>query len=60
LCLAEFAAAVPQQPGAKPLYAGELLSTGSTTPAPPVAAGERWTMEVDRLELSPLTVDLTA
>lgn len=60
LCLAEFAAAVAQQPGAQPLYAGELLSTGSTTPAPPVAAGERWTMEVDCLELSPLTVDLTA
>jgi 2-keto-4-pentenoate hydratase len=60
LCLAEFASAVPMQSGAQPLYAGELLSTGSTTPAPPVAAGERWTMEVDRLELSPLSVDLTA
>lgn len=60
LCLAEFASAVPMQLGAQPLYAGELLSTGSTTPAPPVAAGECWTMEVDRLDLSPLSVDLTA
>ena len=60
LCLAEFFAAVPAQPGAKPVRAGELISTGTTTAAKPVAAGERWTMEVDSLDLSPLTVDLRA
>jgi len=60
LCMAEFVAAVPAQPGAEPPYAGELISTGSTTAAKPVAAGERWTMEVDRLGLQSLTVDLRA
>jgi 2-oxo-3-hexenedioate decarboxylase len=60
LCLAEFATAVPAQPGARAIAAGELISTGSTTAARPVAPGERWTMEVDRLGLSPLVVDLRA
>ncbi|MGH9256127.1 MAG: hypothetical protein ACRD3C_16325, partial [Vicinamibacterales bacterium] len=59
LCLAEFAAAVPAQSGAPPLRVGELISTGTTTAAQPVAPGERWTMEVDSLDLSPLTVDLS-
>lgn len=58
LCLAEFVSAVPAQAGAEPLRPGELLSTGSMTAAPPVAAGERWRIDVDRLNLSPLTVDL--
>ncbi|HEY5617409.1 MAG TPA: hypothetical protein VIK60_05650 [Vicinamibacterales bacterium] len=58
LCLAEFVSAIPAQRGAEPLHAGELISTGSTTAAHPVAPGERWTMEVDRLDLSQLTVDL--
>jgi 2-oxo-3-hexenedioate decarboxylase len=58
LCLVEFVAAVPAQRGVEPLRPGELISTGSTTAAPPVAPGERWTMEVDSLNLSPLTVDL--
>ncbi|MBI4886779.1 MAG: decarboxylase [Acidobacteria bacterium] len=60
LCLAEFVAAVPAQPGVEPLGAGELISTGSTTAAKPVAAGEQWTMEVEGLDLAPLTVDLVA
>jgi 2-oxo-3-hexenedioate decarboxylase len=60
LCLAEFASAVAAQPGAPPIRSGELISTGTTTAARAVAAGERWTMEVDALDLSPLTVDLRA
>jgi 2-oxo-3-hexenedioate decarboxylase len=59
LCLAEFVSAVSSQRGVEPLRPGELISTGSTTAAQPVAAGERWTMEVDGLDLPPLTVDLT-
>jgi 2-keto-4-pentenoate hydratase len=59
LCLAEFVSAVPAQRGVEPLHPGELISTGSTTAAQPIAAGERWTMEVDGLDLAPLTIDLT-
>jgi 2-oxo-3-hexenedioate decarboxylase len=60
LCLAEFASAVAQQPGAQMPAAGELISTGSMTAAPPVAAGERWSVDVDQLNLAPLSVDLEA
>jgi 2-oxo-3-hexenedioate decarboxylase len=58
LCLVEFASAVSQQPGAEPPQAGDLISTGSMTVAPPVAAGERWSVEVDLLGLAPLTVEI--
>jgi 2-oxo-3-hexenedioate decarboxylase len=58
LCLAEFASAVSRQPGADAPRAGDLISTGSMTVAPPVAAGERWTVEVDSLGLAPLTVEI--
>lgn len=58
LCLAEFVSVVAAQPGAEPLQPGELISTGSLTAAPPIAAGERWSVEADGLNVSPLTVDL--
>lgn len=60
LCLAEFASAVPAQRGAEPLGAGELISTGSLTVAPPVAPGERWSVVAAGLDVPPLSLRLTA
>lgn len=59
LCLMEFASAVPAQAGAEPLGAGELISTGSLTVAPPVAAGERWSVVAQGLDVPPLALRLT-
>jgi 2-oxo-3-hexenedioate decarboxylase len=52
LCLAELAAATAKQPGAKPLQAGEIISTGTLTTSRPIAAGETWRAEVDGLDVS--------
>ena len=57
-CLGELNAAIAALPGAEPLAAGELVSTGTLTAAHPVAAGERWTVEAEGIELSPLSVSL--
>lgn len=59
LCLVEFTSAVPAQPGAEPLGAGELISTGSLTVAPPVAAGERWSVVAEGLDVPALSLRLT-
>jgi len=58
LCLVEFASAVAAQPGAEPLQAGELISTGSLTVAPPVAAGERWSVVAQGLDVPALALRL--
>lgn len=58
LCLAELAAAIAAQPGAEPLKAGELVSTGSLTDAHPIKAGEQWTVEPDGIDLPPLTLNV--
>lgn len=60
LCLAELASAVPAQPGAEPLRAGELISTGSLTTAPPVTAGQRWSVEATGLDVPALSIHLTS
>jgi len=49
LSLGELAAAIGRQPGAEPLVAGELISTGSLTAAQPVAGGQQWRFEVEGL-----------
>jgi len=49
LSLGELAAAIGRQPGAEPLAAGELISSGSLTASHPVAGGQRWTFEVEAL-----------
>lgn len=59
LCLMEFASAVPAQAGAEPLGAGELISTGSLTVAPPIAAGERWSVVAQGLDVPALSLRLT-
>jgi 2-oxo-3-hexenedioate decarboxylase len=57
-CLGELASAIAAQPGAEPLTADELVSTGSLTTAQPVAAGEHWSVEAEGIDLLPLSVSL--
>ena len=52
LCLAELAAARTRQPGAAPLAAGDLISSGTLTESQPIGAGEQWSAEVAGLDLS--------
>jgi 2-keto-4-pentenoate hydratase len=59
LCLAELASAVLRQPGAEPLVAGDLVSSGTLTSGHPISRGETWRVEVDGLPLSALTLRLT-
>jgi 2-keto-4-pentenoate hydratase len=58
LCLGELASAIARQPGAEPLEAGELVSTGTLTTPQPIAAGDEWRAEVDGLTLPALTLRL--
>jgi 2-oxo-3-hexenedioate decarboxylase len=59
LCLAELASAAASQPGAAPLSAGEVISTGTLTTSRFIAPGETWTADVEGLDLPPLTVHVT-
>jgi 2-oxo-3-hexenedioate decarboxylase len=59
LCLGELAAAIARQPGAEPLAAGEIISTGTLTAPQPVAQGEEWRAEVEGLDLPALTLRCT-
>ncbi|MGB8205363.1 MAG: hypothetical protein WCE83_11855, partial [Candidatus Baltobacteraceae bacterium] len=38
--------------------AGEVVSTGSLTRVPAIAAGERWTIEAEAAELETLTIEI--
>ena len=57
LCLAELAAAISRQAGAEPLDAGELISSGTLTTSLPISPGETWRVEVEGIDLSPLTLE---
>jgi 2-keto-4-pentenoate hydratase len=52
LCLAELAGAVLRQPGATPLSAGDLVSSGTLTTGHAVARGEQWSVDVEGLSVS--------
>jgi 2-oxo-3-hexenedioate decarboxylase len=54
LCLAELASAVLRRPGATPLEAGEIISTGTLTGAQPIAAGEQWKVAIEGMPLPDL------
>jgi 2-oxo-3-hexenedioate decarboxylase len=56
LCLGELASAIAKVPGAEPLAAGEIVSTGTLTSAQPIAPGERWHAAVEGLPLPALTI----
>jgi len=58
LCLGELAAAIRRSPGAEPLQAGELISTGSLTTPVRIAPGEVWKAEAEGLEVASLTMRL--
>jgi 2-oxo-3-hexenedioate decarboxylase len=60
LCLAELAQAIARLPGAAPLGAGELVSSGTLTESAIMTAGERWTAVVDGLPVPPLTLTTEA
>src|SRR5687768_2193560 len=60
LCLGELAASIARQPGAEPLAAGELVSSGTLTDSRPIAPGETWTAVVDGLDLPNLTLHTLA
>jgi 2-oxo-3-hexenedioate decarboxylase len=50
LSLAHLVDLLARQPGAEPLRAGEIVTTGSLTDAHPVAPGETWRTEVTGFE----------
>ncbi len=56
LCLGELGSAISRQPGAEPLGAGELVSSGTLTDSHPIASGETWTAIVDGLDLPSVTL----
>jgi 2-oxo-3-hexenedioate decarboxylase len=56
LCLGELGIAVARQPGAVPLAAGELISSGTLTTPTLIAAGEQWKAEIEGLNLPSLTL----
>jgi 2-keto-4-pentenoate hydratase len=58
LCLGELASAVARQPGAEPLAAGDLVSSGTLTESQPIAAGQTWQVDVDGIPLRSLQVAL--
>jgi len=51
-CLAELGGALLRQPGAVPLAAGDLISSGTLTAGHAVARGEQWSVEVEGLAVS--------
>jgi 2-keto-4-pentenoate hydratase len=60
LCLGQLASSITRQPGAEPLAAGELVSSGTLTESRPIAAGETWTAVVEGIDLPALTLRAVA
>jgi 2-keto-4-pentenoate hydratase len=60
LCVAELTSAIAARPGAEPLQAGELISTGTLTAAQPIALGECWSVQSKGLELPDLSLTFLA
>jgi 2-oxo-3-hexenedioate decarboxylase len=58
LCVAELAGALARTRGAVPLAAGDLVSTGTLTESQRINAGEVWRVDVDELDLAPLTLTI--
>lgn len=56
LALAHLVALLAKESGARPLEAGELVSTGTLTDAHPVRPGETWTTSFQELPLPGLTI----
>jgi 2-oxo-3-hexenedioate decarboxylase len=58
--LAHLIAVLEAQPGAQPLAAGELVTTGTLTGAPLIRPGEVWSTAIDGLALTGLSLKLAA
>jgi 2-keto-4-pentenoate hydratase len=58
LCLAELASATSKQDGAKPLAAGDLVSSGTLTESTPIHPGATWTASIEGIDLATLTLNL--
>jgi len=58
LCLAELGASIAKRFPNEPLNAGEIVSTGTLTAGHLTAAGDRWRVEVEGIELAPLSLTL--
>ena len=56
LCVGELDAAIRRQEGVEPLSAGEIVSTGTLTASHSMASSDVWTVEVEGLHLSDLTL----
>jgi 2-oxo-3-hexenedioate decarboxylase len=56
LALGHFVEALARQPGAEPLAAGEIISTGTLTDAHPVRPGESWSTRLSGLPIAGLSV----
>lgn len=52
-------AALLAQQGAPAIQAGEIITTGTVTPAFPVQAGQRWSLTTRGIELPDLSIQLT-
>jgi 2-keto-4-pentenoate hydratase len=59
MALAHLANVLACQPEAEPLEAGEIITTGTLTPAMPIRPGETWRSTYDGVALSGLTVVFT-
>ena len=59
LCLGELAAAIARRPDAEPLQSGELVSSGTLTEPQPIGPGETWRVDIEGLDLPPLTLHAT-
>ena len=59
LSLGQLVELLARQPGAAPLAAGEIITTGVLTDAHPVSAGETWSTEIAGLPLRGLHVTFT-
>lgn len=55
-CLGELAMAIARQPGAEPLAAGEIISSGTLAGSHPITASETWTAELSGVDSQDLTV----
>ena len=59
LCLGELASAIASRSPEEPLSGGELISSGTLTEGPPIAPGETWTVTLQGIDLSDLTLTMT-
>ena len=58
--VAHLIAVIAKQPHAIPVQPGELVTTGTLTPALSIQAGETWTTDVDGIELPGISVSFEA